>query len=41
MEIFNAHFNDTNLPNQIKHGARLIGRWMKANSDDTVEIFAI
>ena len=29
------------LQDQIKHGARLIGRWMKANSDDTVEIFAI
>lgn len=41
VEIFNAHFNETNLPNQIKHGARLIGRWMKANNDETVEIFAI
>ncbi len=41
VEIFNAHFNNTNLPNQVKHGARLIGRWMKPNNDDTVEIFAI
>lgn len=41
VEIFNAHFNNTNLPNQLKHGARLIGRWMRANNDDTTEIFAI
>jgi NIPSNAP len=41
IEIFNDHFNDTNLPNQLKHGSRLVGRWMKDNGDDTVEIFAI
>ncbi len=41
VEIFNAHFNNTNLPNQLKHGARLMGRWMKPNNDETVEIFAI
>ena len=41
VDIFNVHFNNTNLPNQIKHGARLIGRWMKANDDNTTEIFAI
>ncbi len=41
VEIFNVHFNNTNLPNQIKHGARLVGRWMKANDDNTTEIFAI
>ncbi len=41
VEIFNAHFNNTNLPNQLKYGSHLIGRWMKKNDDDTVEIFAI
>ncbi|MDH5162427.1 NIPSNAP family protein [Heyndrickxia oleronia] len=41
VDIFNKHFNETNLPNQLKHGSRLIGRWMKPNEDDTVEIFAI
>ncbi|MDY0404862.1 NIPSNAP family protein [Virgibacillus sp. 179-BFC.A HS] len=41
VENFNQHFNKTNLPNQIKYGSRLIGRWMRANENDTVEIFAI
>ncbi|WP_432357791.1 NIPSNAP family protein [Sporosarcina sp. UB5] len=41
VEKFNEHFNKTNLPNQLKHGARLIGRWMRENENDTVEIFAI
>jgi hypothetical protein len=41
VDIFNDHFNNTNLPNQLKQGARLIGRWMKENDEDTVEIFAI
>lgn len=41
VEAFNAHFNNTNLPNQLKHGARLVGRWMRDNKDNTVEIFAI
>ncbi|MDM5340601.1 NIPSNAP family protein [Fictibacillus enclensis] len=41
VEEFNAHFNNTNLPNQLKHGARLVGRWMRDNKDNTVEIFAI
>lgn len=41
VDIFNAHFNHTNLPNQLKHGSRLVGRWMKDNNDETVEIFAI
>ncbi|WP_208586878.1 NIPSNAP family protein [Gracilibacillus suaedae] len=41
VEIFNSHFHNTNLSNQLKHGARLVGRWMKENDDDTVEIFAI
>lgn len=30
--VFNDHFNNTDLPNQLKHGARLIGRWMKENN---------
>lgn len=41
VDKFNEHFNNTNLPNQLKHGARLVGRWMKANKDNTTEIFAI
>jgi hypothetical protein len=41
VEEFNAHFNNTNFPNQLKHGARLVGRWMKDNEDGTFEIFAI
>lgn len=41
VEIFNAHFNETNLPNQLKHGARLIGRWMLPRDDETTEVFAI
>ncbi|MFE6138369.1 NIPSNAP family protein [Bacillus sp. NPDC057893] len=41
VEIFNNHFNDTNLPNQLKYGSRLIGRWMKDNNDGTTEIFTI
>ncbi|MDM5193940.1 NIPSNAP family protein [Bacillus hominis] len=41
IEIFNDHFSDTNLPNQIKYGSRLIGRWMKDNNDGTTEVFAI
>ncbi|OOQ95230.1 NIPSNAP family protein [Bacillus cereus] len=41
IEIFNNHFNDTNLPNQLKYGSRLIGRWMKDNNDGTTEVFAI
>ena len=41
IEKFNEHFNTTNLPNQLKNGARLVGRWMKDNKDNTVEVFAI
>jgi len=40
VETFNTHFNENNLPNQLKHGARLIGRWM-VTKDETTEIFAI
>lgn len=38
---FNQHFNETLLPAQLKHGARLIGRWMTAETADITEIFAI
>ncbi|MFD0713206.1 cytoplasmic protein [Paenibacillus sp. GCM10027626] len=41
VDIFNRHFNETNLPNQIKHGARLVGRWMTPHDDSTTEIFAV
>lgn len=41
VDVFNKHFNHTNLPSQLKYGSRLIGRWMKENKDHTVEIFAI
>lgn len=41
VDIFNTHFNETNLPNQIKYGARLVGRWMVPHTDTTTEIFAI
>ncbi len=40
IEVFNDHFNNTNLPNQLKHGSRLIGRWMKDNKNGTSEVFA-
>jgi NIPSNAP len=38
---FNQHFNDTLLPVQFKHGARLIGRWKTSSDEEAVEIFAI
>jgi hypothetical protein len=41
VETFNDHFNHTNLPNQLKHGSRLVGRWMRDHDQETVEIFAI
>lgn len=41
VEQFNKHFQSTNLPNQLKYGARLIGRWMTENNDNTTEIFAV
>lgn len=41
VNIFNEHFKKTNLPNQIKHGARLIGRWMFPIDSEKTEIFAI
>ncbi|MEO4051937.1 NIPSNAP family protein [Solibacillus sp. CAU 1738] len=41
INIFNDHFNQTNLPNQLKYGAKLVGRWMAKRDDGLVEIFAI
>lgn len=41
VETFNKHFNETNLPNQLKNGTRFVGRWMKDNKDGTHEVFAI
>ncbi|WP_454190904.1 NIPSNAP family protein [Paenibacillus sp. Marseille-Q7038] len=41
VDILNKHFIETNLPNQLSNGARLVGRWMAPNSETTTEIFAI
>lgn len=41
INAFNEHFNQTNLPNQLKHGSRLVGRWMRQQNDKTYEVFAI
>ena len=41
VEEFNRHFNETNLPNQLSHGSRLVGRWMTAHDEHTTENFAI
>lgn len=41
VDAFNQHFNQTNLPHQLKNGARLVGRWMNNKGDGTHEIFAI
>ena len=41
VETFNDHFNNTNLPNQLRYGARLVGRWMIDNQNNTTEIFAV
>ncbi|RED59174.1 NIPSNAP family protein [Cohnella lupini] len=41
VDTFNKHFRETNLPNQLKHGARLIGRWMSPYTETTTEVFAI
>jgi hypothetical protein len=40
-ETLNKLFNEVNLPNQLKHGSRLVGRWMLPHSESTKEIFAI
>ncbi|WP_307394363.1 NIPSNAP family protein [Bacillus horti] len=41
VDILNALFHETNLPNQLKHGARLVGRWMVPHDQANTEIFAI
>lgn len=41
VKSFNDLFNNINLPNQLAHGSRLIGRWMCEAREETVEIFAI
>lgn len=41
VDRFNNHFMSTNYPNQMKHGARLIGRWMIPHDEHSTEIFAI
>lgn len=41
VENFNRLFNEINLPNQLKSGSRLVGRWMLNATEDNVEIFAI
>jgi hypothetical protein len=41
VETLNALFNEINLPNQLKHGARLVGRWMVSHSETATEVFAI
>lgn len=40
-DTFNKLFNEINLPNQLKHGSRLVGRWMLPHSESANEIFAI
>lgn len=41
VDDFNRLFNEINLPNQLKHGARLVGRWMMNLENGDVEVFAI
>ncbi|MCT2535177.1 NIPSNAP family protein [Aquibacillus koreensis] len=41
VDIFNDLFTRINLPNQLKYGSRLVGRWMKDLNDGTTEVFAI
>ncbi|GKV57238.1 hypothetical protein NCCP2222_31850 [Sporosarcina sp. NCCP-2222] len=41
VEELNSHFINTNLPNQLKHGSKLVGRWMVPWDEETTEIFAI
>lgn len=41
LDDFNKLFNEINLPNQLKHGSKLVGRWSMPISDDEVEVFAI
>lgn len=41
IDTFNRLFNEINLPNQLKHGSRLTGRWMLPHDETTTEVFAI
>jgi len=41
MTAFNQLFTDINLPNQLKYGSKLIGRWMKDIGNGTFEVFTI
>ena len=41
VEDFNKLFNEINLPNQLKHGTRFVGRWMMPLEQGRVEVFAI
>ncbi|MFA1642073.1 NIPSNAP family protein [Chryseomicrobium imtechense] len=41
LKPFNQLFNTINLPNQLKHGARLVGRWSMPLDDGITEVFAI
>ena len=41
VEHLNQLFNEINLPNQLKNGSRLVGRWMLDVQEGNVEIFAI
>lgn len=41
VENFNKLFNEINLPNQLRNGSRLVGRWMLESKENNVEIFAI
>lgn len=38
---FNELFNNINLPNQLKHGTRFVGRWSMPLGNGTSEVFAI
>jgi 8-oxo-dGTP diphosphatase len=40
MEEFNRFFHTHLLPNQRKHGARLVGRWMTEAKDEIIAIWA-
>ncbi|MFC3702858.1 NIPSNAP family protein [Reinekea marina] len=41
LDEFNKLFNEVNLPNQLKHGTRIVGRWMLPLDENRVEVFAI
>jgi 8-oxo-dGTP diphosphatase len=40
LEPFNDFFHDYLLPNQLKHGARLIGRWTTETRDEITALWA-